>query len=196
MNKHPYETDYPTGSQRSDHGNLTFTGSSRIFQGGAGGAAHAAADEGAQGVAAGGAGLTVVLLVLTLVVICTTSEGSQDMVTGSRGLSATQLPPRWMSGRGVENYGVTAKWPGSGEFRRQGGTCFWPASGHLRGPLGREGSWSPGCWADQQSSSSGDEQAASPSRSPRPRAQTPRGKPIPAEGPLPPACFGLYAEPP
>lgn len=79
------------------------------------------------------------LLVLTLVVICPTSEGRQDTVTGSRGLGATQLPPCWMSGRGVENYGVTAKLPGSGEFRRQRGTCFWPASGRRRGPLGDGG---------------------------------------------------------
>lgn len=85
-------TNHPIASWKRGYGTLTFTRSSRIFHREAGGIAHAAAGEGAQSVAAGRARLTVVLLVLTLVVICATSETKQDMVMGSRGLKA--LPCR------------------------------------------------------------------------------------------------------
>ena len=133
-----------------------------------GGAAHAAAGEGAQGVAAGRARLAVVLLALTLVVICATSETRRDTVTVTG-------PPRaagerrshagcshglvgrggggqaCVSGRGVE-YGGTTKLASSGELRGQGGTCFSAGMGARAGvrtsagAARGEGSWSRGRW--------------------------------------------------
>ena len=77
------KTDYLMVFQTKDPDNITFAGSSRKFHQEVRGISLAAADEGAQGVAAGRAWGTVVLLACTLIVICSIQKAGQETLVGT-----------------------------------------------------------------------------------------------------------------